>query len=90
MKRIIEHGYRHYMETTCPACGCKFSYEWEDVIKGDLYHSTNLYTSAPYEIICPECGARFQLLNWTFHWSSEPIKFTCSCNSDGCEVKKHD
>lgn len=32
MKRIIEHGFINYMETTCPYCGCKFSFEWEDVI----------------------------------------------------------
>ena len=90
MKKIIEHGFKQYMETRCPHCGCRFSYEWEDVIKENIYCNTNLYNSAPYEIICPECGARFQLLNWTFHWSSEPIKITCSYNDDGFEVKRYD
>ena len=32
MKKIIQHGFMSYMETTCPYCGCKFSFEWEDVI----------------------------------------------------------
>ena len=32
MKQIIKHGYRKDMRTTCPICGCEFSYEWEDVI----------------------------------------------------------
>jgi RNA polymerase subunit RPABC4/transcription elongation factor Spt4 len=32
MKKIIKHGQKKEMRTTCPNCGCEFSYEWEDVI----------------------------------------------------------
>ena len=65
MKKIIEHGYKYHMETTCPSCGCKFSYDWEDVIKTDFYSYkySSLYTNPAYRIICPECEAEFELLN---------------------------
>jgi len=65
MKKIIEHGYRQYMETKCPNCGCKFSYEWEDVEKSPCkYTYPNFtYTFPGYYITCPECHHYFQILN---------------------------
>ena len=89
MKKIIEHGYKYHMETACPNCGCRFSYEWEDVLKTNfyLYKYSNIYTNPAYRITCPECGVEFELLNWNFNWSSEPIKFTCSCDESGCKIK---
>ena len=91
MKKIIEHGYKYNMETICPNCGCKFSYDWEDVIRENItYNTNNNSTFASYRIICPECGANFQLLNWSFNWSSEPIKFTCSCGKNGCRIKNEE
>lgn len=42
MKEIIEHGYKQY-KGECFTCGCKFTYELEDIIG--------------YNVICPDCGA---------------------------------
>lgn len=69
MKIILKHGYRQYMETTCPSCGCKFSYENEDIIKQPAYfynHSgwKEYYGYDEDRIICPECGANFKISNW--------------------------
>lgn len=88
MKQIIKHGYKKDMRTTCPMCGCEFSYEWEDVITtystyphvnwayygyGDGNYS---WTSPKYEIICPDCGKRFQILNWTISYPSDNTQRT--------------
>lgn len=72
MKKIIEHGYRYHMETKCSYCGCRFSYEWEDVLKdGYLHYSDNYtYTYPKYKIECPECHNIFDILNWTFTTNS--------------------
>lgn len=91
MKKIIEHGYKYYMETKCPYCGCRFSYEWEDVI-GPQYVWTHtgdisgMTLNDNLKIICPECGVEFKILNWTFP-NYEGIKITCTCNENGCAVK---
>ena len=93
MKRIIEHGFMSYMETTCPYCGCKFSFEWEDVISPtwDTYPTwryDNTYitvsngcvttgTVQHYEIFCPECKRKFPILNWSFAYPRGNCPFTC-------------
>ena len=87
MKRIIEHGYKCYMDTVCPSCGCKFSYDWEDVLKTDwnwTYKTDfTLHTSYPsYRITCPECGAEFEILNWHFTGYKDIPKITCIYTGD--------
>lgn len=58
MKKVIEHGFMNHLETTCPYCGCRFSYEVEDLmIKYD--------TRASYDISCPECAKAFPVINWS-------------------------
>ena len=88
MKKIIEHGYKYHMETKCPSCGCKFSYDWEDVLKTDLYHYgyNGYYTYPNYKITCPECGAEFQILNWTFNYPSDTI----TCIHTSGDIKNED
>ena len=73
MKKILEHGYRYYMETRCPHCGCRFSYEWEDVLKDGYFHYSDnyTYTYPKYKIECPECHEVFDILNWTYHYSKD-------------------
>ena len=77
MKKIIKHGHLKEMKTTCPYCGCEFSYEWEDVITTEVkypqatwiyYPYYNSKTYKRYEIICPECNKKFEILNWTINW----------------------
>jgi len=91
MKKIIKHGYMHYMEATCPSCGCIFSYEWEDLIRKYIYNyncTNNCYTyPEEYVIICPECEKEFSVLRWHFNWSSEPTKITCSYTKEGWKRK---
>lgn len=72
MKKVIRHGYRYGMRTTCPSCGCEFSYEWEDVLKnGYECRQEGYYCTYPgYQIICPECGSKFKIANRTFSYSS--------------------
>ena len=88
MRKIIKHGYRYHMETTCPNCGCQFSYEWEDVITTvpsitfttcacGCCGNNNYYTNPSYEIICPECNNKFTILNW--HFSDYPVKYKLTC-----------
>ena len=86
MKQIIKHGYRKDMRTTCPICGCEFSYDWEDVIiKTDTTphitwtyygYGDYTYTSPRYEISCPECKKVFQILNWTISYPSDSTQRT--------------
>ena len=73
MIRIIEHGYKYNMETRCPSCGCRFSYEWEDVLKeGYLHYNDNYTYSYPnYRITCPECGDTFTILNWSYTYTKD-------------------
>lgn len=88
MKKVIKHGFQYHMETTCPSCGCQFSYEWEDVITTmpSITFTTTTgcnccgdccYTSPKYEIICPECGNKFTILTW--HFYDYPIKYKLTC-----------
>ena len=82
MIKVIEHGYRYHMETTCPNCSCRFSYEWEDV--ETCYNkmpSYYIYTTTPtYWITCPECMHRFEILNWSFTYPSKKTNITWTCN----------
>lgn len=73
MIRIIEHGYKYHMETRCPLCGCRFSYDWEDVLKEGCFHYNDNYTHTypSYRITCPECGNTFPILNWNFIYSND-------------------
>lgn len=105
MKKVIEHGYRYNMETICPNCGCRFSYEWEDV--ETRYNSkSTYYTYAMYPIYlvsCPECMHYFEILNWSFvypdkkenttiTWTCNSATDTCKCKDDcdGCKCKEED
>lgn len=93
MKKIIKHGQKKEMRTTCPYCGCEFSYEWEDVLtteKSYPYEPTWTYYSYPsktykkYEIICPDCDKQFEILNWTINWENgnSSIHITEGVNAD--------
>ena len=52
MIKIIEHGTRTVTE--CAECGCKFSYEKEDIEVSGLYSMDQLQTRKSY-IVCPQC-----------------------------------
>ena len=52
MIKIIEPGTRRITE--CAECGCKFSYEKEDIEVSGLYSMDQLQTRKPY-IVCPQC-----------------------------------
>ena len=53
MIKIIEPGTRRITE--CAECGCKFSYENEDIEVSGLYSWDELQTRDSY-IVCPQCG----------------------------------
>ena len=103
MKKIIEHGFMNYMETTCPYCGCKFSFEWEDVISPTWgptwrYDNTGITvsgccittgTAQSYEIFCPECKRKFPILNWTFNYPKNTCPFTYSGELKNTSVTKY-
>lgn len=67
MIKVIEHGNRCRREIQCSQCGCRFSYEQEDIIKNN-YYSRNQeyvsYTCSLFEVICPECEATIQVPYW--------------------------
>ena len=46
MIKIIEHGTRKIAK--CSNCGCKFSYEEEDVIRGPMWKDDS--------VNCPQCN----------------------------------
>ena len=52
MIKIIEHGTRTI--TKCTECGCKFSYENEDIKVSGPHSMDQLQTRKPY-IVCPQC-----------------------------------
>ena len=52
MINIIEPGTRRITE--CAECGCKFSYEKEDIKVSGLYSMNQLQTRKSY-IECPQC-----------------------------------
>ena len=49
MIKIIEYGSKTI--TTCNSCGCKFSYEKEDIIN----ESNGSYKAFKMYIYCPQC-----------------------------------
>ena len=53
MIKIIEHGTRRV--TSCGYCGCKFSYENED-IENDGLLTNNLVFLGKTWVVCPQCG----------------------------------
>lgn len=60
MKTVIKHGYQARMHTTCPYCGCEFTYESQDIIAMPTitsHTSTNCVYSPGAYVTCPDCGA---------------------------------
>lgn len=53
MIKIIKPGIYHVV--TCPVCKCEFSYEDEDILRGD---QRDPYT----EVVCPCCKKRIDLV----------------------------
>ena len=52
MIKIIEPGTRRIIK--CAECGCKFSYENEDIkVRGP--HSMDQLQTRKYYIVCPQC-----------------------------------
>lgn len=95
MIRVIEHGFKYRMEACCANCGCRFTYEWEDVLKNSNYGYTanNIYyPSYPfYYLLCPECGCRvslpylsnpFEKYSPTVTWKNITISTTTGDNNE--------
>ena len=94
MKTILKHGFKSYMQATCPYCGCIFTYEWSDVIYPRDYWSYEqnklIWDYNDYSIICPDCYKDFKIPStWTIP-NYQGIKITCTCNSEGCEKHEKD
>lgn len=58
MIKIIEPGTRTV--TKCTECGCKFSYENEDIEKDGLW-ANNLVFIGKIFVACPQCGKEIVL-----------------------------
>ena len=58
MIKIIEPGTRTV--TSCEYCGCKFSYENEDIEKDGLW-ANNLVFIGKIFVVCPQCGKEIVL-----------------------------
>ena len=58
MIKIIEPGTRTV--TKCAECGCKFSYENEDIEKDGLW-ANNLVFIGKIFVVCPQCGKEIVL-----------------------------
>ena len=58
MIKIIEPGTRTI--TKCTECGCKFSYENEDIEKDGLC-ANNLVFIGKIFVVCPQCGKEIVL-----------------------------
>ena len=58
MIKIIEHGTRTI--TKCAECGCKFSYENEDIERDGLW-ANNLVSIWKIFVVCPQCGKEIVL-----------------------------
>ena len=56
MIKIIEPG----TITKCTECGCKFSYENEDIEKDGLW-ANNLVLIGKIWVVCPQCGKEIVL-----------------------------
>ena len=58
MIKIIEPGTRTIAK--CTECGCKFSYENEDIEKDGLW-ANNLVFIGKIFVVCPQCGKEIVL-----------------------------
>ena len=58
MIKIIEFGTRRI--TKCTECGCKFSYENDD-IENDGLLTNNLVFLGKTWVVCPQCGKEIVL-----------------------------
>lgn len=58
MIKIIERGTKTIGE--CENCGCRFSYEKEDIKKDKLYSRGKLMAVISY-VDCPHCGIAHKL-----------------------------
>lgn len=61
MVKIIKEGTRKI--TTCENCGCKFSYEAEDVKSESTPHKVDadysfdvIFRNEKFYVICPQCS----------------------------------
>lgn len=59
MIKIIEQGTRTI--TKCTECGCKFSYENEDIEKDGLLAADNSVFFGKTWVVCPQCGKEIVL-----------------------------
>ena len=53
MIKIIEPGTRTIMK--CTECGCKFSYENEDIEEDGLLVNNSVFIGKTW-VVCPQCG----------------------------------
>lgn len=53
MIKIIEPGTRTV--TKCAECGCKFSYENEDIEKAEIFPNNLMFIKKTW-VVCPQCG----------------------------------
>lgn len=60
MREIIKRGTKEV--TTCKVCGCKFSYEEEDVFIDDISN----YKSVKKTVACPQCES--EIIIWQSKW----------------------
>ena len=58
MIKIIEPGTRTVTE--CAECGCKFSYENEDIEKDGLWANSLVFIGKIF-VVCPQCGKEIVL-----------------------------
>ena len=58
MIKIIEPGTRTI--TKCTECGCKFSYENEDIEKDGLFANNSVVLGKIF-VVCPQCGKEIVL-----------------------------
>ena len=56
MIEIIERGKKHI--AVCTECGCKFSYEDEDIINDHSNEYTYIYDMTKAYINCPQCNTK--------------------------------
>ena len=58
MIKIIKEGTIKI--TKCSNCGCKFSYEEEDIGKDGLFANNSIFIGKTW-IVCPQCGKEIVL-----------------------------
>jgi len=74
MKKIIKHGFKNYMATTCPYCGCEFTYELGDLelprqewfLNGTTWKAYSITCDNSF-ITCPDCECYFKINNYTLN-----------------------